>query len=311
MGSRRAGWVFAFAFVACGGQVAPSSSFTRGPRPTLDDIARLAAAVCDHTARCDAEAFSHRWRDRAHCIASTSVELRVFLYDDPKVVFPLGYVSACTAKLGSACWARDKWLFDVEGCFVTGSGNVGDACSSSLSCAVDADCVDVRAGGCGHCVEAWARCPSACSDGEECAGGVCAPTLPAGASCATSNRRCEAGTTCGLGTDTCVPLLKLGDDCGDTKPPKPTTMCAGDLDCVGAICRSREYVASGATCGSVDGKLLSCDHGEHCSGYIGVCGMPVKEGDACVTALGTPLECEDYATCELGVCRRWDVAACK
>lgn len=166
-------------------------------------------------------------------------------------------------------------------------------------CYDDVECTSGRCGG--------ETCPGACEP-EVAEHGICgsdANCMP-GFSCIALH--CEAGGhigdpcvsggcaegDCDTDTDTCVPFLVAGDECGS-----PSGYCTSDLFCDPTNSRCRAFAGMGQPC---DMTYLGpqCSPGNVC--VSGTCTTAIEDGDACTA--GPTASCELGTTCVGGHCER-------
>ncbi|HEY5950340.1 MAG TPA: Dickkopf N-terminal cysteine-rich domain-containing protein [Kofleriaceae bacterium] len=258
------------------------------------------------------------------------------LFDAGAVALAADKVAACQQALEISCSPATykDWLISTAACgqLVTGTLELGGACSSDVECAATAFCD--RSGTCGTCT---ARRPqgSACTTRAQCASQICgdghclATKLPSGATCSVSEQ-CSNGLSCVNGS--CVAYLAIGQSCAAFDRCDPyTSSCTRDVctalsrvgqaciswsvagdaprcrwfageGCIAGTCQVLPRAAPNMACGF---DVASCAAGSACA--QDKCWRIADEGEPCGQAITTT--CGPFAACVDGACTSADFDA--
>lgn len=223
-------------------------------------------------------------------------------------------VSACTAMgaAGAPCQSPQECLSSFCNYGQGSEGVCDDGGRTGDPCAVETDC---RAGYCsasGQCAEH--RAPGAeCAADEECANGHCDPSngrcgLLDGAACSYSDSDCQSGN-CDDTSRTCAPRLPNGSPCESSNECE-SNYCNYSTDTCTEHCYTDEECGEGRYCDWSSNVCLDqkadggyCEDDNECLGGLCTfdekCGQAPQVGDPC-SGYG---ECPPEAFCSNGTCQ--------
>lgn len=261
-----------------------------------------------------------------------------------------GWVNSCAASVEAAgcndSINTDACILPPGSLGVGAACGDDDQCVATAFCKLEQVTTTTDAGSstrsapCGKCVARTAdgaacdfTSASKCMTGSACNNSVCVVITKGGigGSCAAAaNATCNAGLICDATTEKCKALGATGDACqssfeckselmctSNACAPRPvegapcTTSCAPGLACSGAKCVKRTFGKPGEAC---DGAAAACEVGS-CVGATaqqkGTCPAILADGAACDSSGTAASRCDDYATCNNGVCTIDDPTTCK
>jgi hypothetical protein len=276
----------------------PSADGGTRPEPSPDEWPmHLAAALCDALEDCYGSADLLRdalnGRDCTALNVNTlqSGDLR-YLSDSAaagRVLWSPDELDACLQSVrGLGCEARSTRLPASCELLIAGTVSLGSECALDEECAGDAYCDRFTE----------LTCPGTCSE-----------LVTEDGSCTNDDDdQCADGLVCFNGTETCVPLAELGDDCGSGLPGcKPGLVCNGPAASATCAALATVYFRElGESC-EPGGDL--CEAGLVCeslTGESGMCAEQVGAGEACRRA--SPNQCPPTQYCsatepgETGTC---------
>jgi hypothetical protein len=314
---------------AAGGPVDGGGSGEGGsdesPAPDVDDLARLATAMCERQAACEC-VVTDPWLDLAECEGVHHEGLRR-LTENAEAADDYAFDAACLRELAD-CWEQLECGESYDAvcapdCAVHRLNlGTGDECEPEphqfgpsgfvQECAEDLACLS------GH---GYAVCdtPAPLQVGESCQDGAlhrsCAPDLYCadvdgesyecqarvgeGGVC-DSFPSCEIGLRCDEG-GRCRPKIEVGGACEDTAD------CSADLTCHPTLAVCVERAEVGEQCRFAVGpndRFVPCIEGAWCGEAL--CEAQLELGEACMYSDGCPLG----SACEGGVCTACASGSC-